>query len=65
MKKNKFNISYWMRKIYTSKFFQLLPLNKTKLKKKYSHQFMSQNIGYTIETTLKISLFLFLDLVPI
>ena len=34
MKKNKFNINYWLRKFYTTHFFQLLPINKTLLKKK-------------------------------
>ena len=34
MYKNKFEINYWLRKIYTSKLFQLLPFNKEKLSKK-------------------------------
>ena len=34
MKKNKLKIDYWLRKIYTTKFFQLLPINKDKMKKK-------------------------------
>ena len=34
MHKNKFNINYWLRKIFTTKIFQLLPLNETKIKKK-------------------------------
>ena len=34
MKKNKFDINYWLRKFYTTKFFQLLPIDKTLLKKK-------------------------------
>ena len=33
MKKNKLNIYYWLRKIYTSKLYQLFPINKTLLKK--------------------------------
>jgi len=33
VKKNKLNINYWLRKIYTSKLYQLLPINKTLLKK--------------------------------
>jgi len=32
--KNRLNLNYWLRKIYTSKFFQLLPIDKLKLKKK-------------------------------
>ena len=32
--KSKLNIHYWLRKIYTSKIFQLLPLNQDKIKKK-------------------------------
>jgi len=32
--KNRYNIDYWLRKIYTSKFFQLLWTNKATLKKK-------------------------------
>ena len=32
--KSKFNFNYWLRKIYTSRFFQLLPIDKTNLKKK-------------------------------
>ena len=32
--KSKLNIHYWLRKIYTSKFFQLLPLNQEIIKKK-------------------------------
>ena len=34
MKKNKFNIHYWLRKIYTTKFFQSLTGNRTQIKKK-------------------------------
>ena len=34
MKKNKFEINYWLRKLYTTKFFQSLPIDKSKLKKK-------------------------------
>ena len=33
MKKNKLNINYWLRKIYTTKLYQLLPIHKTLLKK--------------------------------
>ena len=32
--KNKFETNYWLRKIYTSKFFQFLTTNNSKLKKK-------------------------------
>ena len=32
--KNKFRLDYWLRKIYTSKFFQFLTTNNSKLKKK-------------------------------
>ena len=32
--KNKFNLNYWLRKFYTSRFFQLLPINKSRLKKR-------------------------------
>ena len=32
--KNKFNVNYWLRKIYTSKVFQLLPIDRSLLKKK-------------------------------
>lgn len=32
--KNKFQINYWLRKIYTSKLFQLLPINQFNLRKK-------------------------------
>ena len=32
--KNKFNKNYWLRKIYTSKIFQLLSIKDTNLKKK-------------------------------
>ena len=32
--KNKFGSDYWLRKIYTSKFFQFLTTNNSKLKKK-------------------------------
>ena len=32
--KNRFNKHYWLRKIYTSKFFQLLPIKNSELKKK-------------------------------
>mgnify|MGYP001159461346 CR=1 FL=1 len=32
--KNKFDKNYWLRKIYTSKLFQLLPINSKELKKK-------------------------------
>ena len=32
--KSKLNIHYWLRKIYTSKIFQLLPLNQDIIKKK-------------------------------
>ena len=32
--KSKLNIHYWLRKIYTSKVFQLLPLNQEIIKKK-------------------------------
>jgi len=32
--KNKFDLHYWLRKIYTSRLFQLLPINKSILKKK-------------------------------
>ena len=32
--KNKFDKNYWLRKIYTSKLFQLLPIKNTELKKK-------------------------------
>ena len=32
--KNRLNKNYWLRKIYTSKFYQFLPINKKKLKKK-------------------------------
>ena len=34
VRKNRFNKNYWLRKIYTSKFFQILPLNKNFIKKK-------------------------------
>jgi 2-polyprenyl-3-methyl-5-hydroxy-6-metoxy-1,4-benzoquinol methylase len=32
--KNKFDINYWLRKIYTTKIFQLLPISNTLIKKK-------------------------------
>tara|TARA_B100001113_G_scaffold303808_1_gene263880 strand:- start:141 stop:854 length:714 start_codon:yes stop_codon:yes gene_type:complete len=34
MKKNKLNINYWLRKLYTTRLFQYLPINKSLLKKK-------------------------------
>ena len=44
--KSKLNIYYWLRKIYTSKIFQLLPLNQDKIGKKIFTSIYKSNHWY-------------------
>ena len=60
MKKNKFKINYWLRKIYTTKLFQLLSINKTQMKKKiftsiYKSNHWVQNSGGLPEKYVSLS----------
>lgn len=50
--KNKLSIHYWLRKIYTSKLYQQLPLNKNLLKKRVFTSIYKSNHWVQGENTL-------------